>query len=530
MSRGARAALCAGYAAATFLAFPFPLAGRVIDLGLGFAYVAPALLFLALRGLSPRAAALWAAGASLVAHTLVWHWIYVVTVVYGHAPVAVGVLAPALLAVYPALFAAAFGAAFAALDRRDLANPFAAALLWTALYDHARSFALTGFPWGTLGYAQHRNFALLPLAAFAGVYGLSFVSALGGAGLAELARRRWRAAALAFAGVALAHGVGLALGASAKPASGETVRVAVLQGNIDQDIKWSEAWRERTFQIYADLTREAVRRGARIVVWPETAVPGALEVEASLAASLRSLARETRAWLVVGGVGLELSPDGSRPIHFYDSAFVVADDGATRDRYDKTHLVPFGEYVPLRDLLGVFVSSVASGIAPADVAPGERVRSVIVSPDGDGGFPVGAAVCYELLFPDLMRRFAADGAEILLGMTNDAWYGKTGAPYQFLAITALRSAETGLWTARAANTGVSAFIDGTGRVREQTPIFETALLVADVPRHADPVRATFYVRHGDLFAGLCWALSAALLVRARFTRGGRTPFVRARRR
>jgi len=521
LSRGRRAALCAGYAAATFLAFPFPLAGRVIDLGLVFAYVAPALLLLALRGLAPRAAARWAAGASLVAHTLVWHWIYVVTVVYGHAPVAVGVLAPALLAVYPALFAAAFGAAFAALEGRGLAGPFAVAALWTALYDHARSFVLTGFPWATLGYAQHWNFALLPLAGFAGVYGLSFVSALGGAGLAELARRRWRAAALAFAGVALAHAAGLALGAAAKPASGEPIRVAVLQGNIDQGVKWSEAWRERTFQIYADLTREAARRGARIVVWPETAVPGALEAEPSLAASLRALARETRAWLVVGGVGLELSPDGARAIHFYDSAFVVADDGSTRDRYDKTHLVPFGEYVPLRDLFGVFVSSVASGIAPADVAPGERVRSVRVSPDGDGGFPVGAAVCYELLFPDLMRRFAADGAEILLGMTNDAWYGKTGAPYQFLAITALRSAETGLWTARAANTGVSAFIDGSGRVREQTPIFETALLVADVPRHTDPVRATFYVRHGDLFAGLCWLGSAALLVRARFVRGRR---------
>ena len=522
MSRGARAALCAGYAAATFLAFPFPLAGRVIDLGTGFAYVAPALLLLALRGLGPRAAALWAAGAGLLAHTLVWHWIYVVTVVYGHAPVAVGLLAPALLAVYPALFAAAFGAAFAALDRRGLAGPFAVAALWTALYDHARSFVLTGFPWGTIGYAQHQNLALLPLAAMAGVYGLSFVSALGGAGLAELARRRGRAAALAFAGVAVAHVVGLALGASTNlPPPGDAVRVAVLQGNIDQGVKWSEAWRERTFQIYADLTREAARRGARIVVWPETAVPGALEAEAALAASLRSLARETRAWLVVGGVGLELSPDGSRAIHFYDSAFVVDAEGGTRDRYDKTHLVPFGEYVPLRDLLGVFVSSVASGIAPADVAAGERVRSVVVSPDGDGGFPVGAAVCYELLFPDLVRRFAADGAEMLLGMTNDAWYGKTGAPYQFLAITALRSAETGLWTARAANTGVSAFIDGTGRVREQTPIFETALLVADVPRHPDPVRATFYVRHGDLFAWLCWALSAGLLVRARFVRDWR---------
>ena len=510
MSRPLRAALAAGYAAATFLAFPFLQGDRVVDLGGVFAYVAPALLLLSLRGLAPRAAALLAAGASLLAHTLVWHWIYVVTVVYGHAPPAVGVAAPALLAVYPALFAGGFGAAFAALDARRLAGPFAVAALWTALYDHARSFALTGWPWATLGYAQHANFALLPLASFAGVYGLCFVCALGGAGLAALAQRRWRAAALAAAGVALAHAAGLALapGAAGEAQSGERVRIAVLQGNIDQGVKWSPAWRERTLGIYAEQTREAVRRGARLVVWPETALPGALEGEPSLADDVRALARETGAWLVVGGVGLEFDAQSGRPSHFFDSAFVVSAEGEIVDRYDKTHLVPFGEYVPLRGLLGLIVSSVARGIAPVDVAEGERVRSVQVAPDGR--FPVGVAVCYELIFPELMRRFAADGAEILLGITNDAWYGRTGAPYQFLAITALRSAETGLWTARAANTGVSAFIDPAGRVRAQTPIFEPGLLVADVPRHPDPRGATFYVRHGDWFAAGCWLAVAGL--------------------
>jgi apolipoprotein N-acyltransferase len=123
---------------------------------------------------------------------------------------------------------------------------------------------------------------------------------------------------------------------------------------------------------------------------------------------------------------------------------------------------------------------------------------------GGERFPVGIAVCYELIFPNLVRGFAAHGGELLLGITNDAWYGRTGAPYQFLAITALRSAETGLWTARAANTGISAFIDGSGRVREQTPIFETGLLVADVPRVADPQSATVYVRYGDWLAWACW--------------------------
>jgi apolipoprotein N-acyltransferase len=506
VSRGRRGLWVAGHAAATFLAFPHPIGGRVLDLGWLFAWIAPALLLLALRGLPPRRAAAAGFAAGWLAHTAVLHWIYVVTVDYGHAPVAVGLLAPALLAVYSAIFSAAFGGVYAGLAARGLANPLAVAVLWTAV-DHARSFVFTGFPWATLGYAQHESAALLPLAAFTGVYGLSFASALGGAALVALAEGRRRAAAAAAAGVALLHALGLAL--APVPLEGPRVRVAVLQGNIEQGVKWSPEWRERTFATYARLSRQAATRGARLVVWPETALPGALEADAALVARVASLARETQAWLVIGGVGLEWG-EGERPSRYFDSAFVVDPEGRIRDRYDKSHLVPFGEYVPLRDLLGFFLRSVARGIAPSDVAPGARPRSVRVAPEGGDGFPVGVAICFELLFPDLVRRFPADGGELLLGITNDAWYGRTGAPYQFLAITALRSAETGLWTARSANTGVSAFIDAAGRVREQTPIFEEGLLVADVPRHPSPRSATFYVRHGDLFALACWLGTAGL--------------------
>jgi apolipoprotein N-acyltransferase len=503
VTRAGRAALVAGYVAATFLAFPQPIGGRVLDLGPAAGFVAPMLLLLALRGLAPRAAAGVAFLACWLAHAAVLHWIYVVTVVYGHAPPVVGVIAPVTLALYPGLCGAAFGFALRAWDVRGGAAPFAAAALWTALYDHARTFVLTGFPWALLGYAQHANPALTPLAAITGVHGLSFVSALGGAGLAALVTGERRAALIAALFVAFAHVLGLAVGAAQAPASGETVRVAVLQGNIDQGVKWSESWRERTLGIYERLTREAAGRGAELIVWPETAVPGAIEADSLVSSRVRALARETRAWLVVGSVGVDWT-EGARPRAFYDSAFLLNPEGEFVARYDKSHLVPFGEYVPLRDLLGLFLRSVARGISPDDVTPGPGPRSVTVAPGGGDAFPVGVAVCYELIFPDLVRRFPADGAELLLGITNDAWYGRTGAPYQFLAITAMRSAETGLWTARAANTGVSAFIDSAGRVQEQTPIFETGLLVADVPRHEDPRRATFYVRHGDLFAWACW--------------------------
>ena len=141
----------------------------------------------------------------------------------------------------------------------------------------------------------------------------------------------------------------------------------------------------------------------------------------------------------------------------------------------------------------------------------------------EGGEPAvtaGVPICYELLFPDLVRRFVGDGADVLFAITNDAWYGRTGAPYQFLAITAMRSAETRVWTARAANTGVSAIIDARGRVRAQTGIFERGLLVADVPLRPPPVGGSFYTRLGDLFAGACWLGVAALGAAAWARRSG----------
>jgi len=217
---------------------------------------------------------------------------------------------------------------------------------------------------------------------------------------------------------------------------------------------------------------------------------------------------------VVGGVGIEVDRERATR-RYFDSGYVVDAQGRFVDRYDKTHLVPFGEFVPFRDLLGRFFGAVARGIAQADVTAGARPRALEI-PLVDGRVVrVGVPVCFELLFPDLVRRFVADGGRVLLGITNDAWYGRTGAPYQFLAITALRSAETGVWTARAANTGVSGFIDGGGWVRDQTPIFEPAYRVADVPLHPSPKDATLYVRYGDFFAYACWLGGAFVLVRAR---------------
>jgi apolipoprotein N-acyltransferase len=525
MTRRTRAGLAAAYAAATAVAFPQLVGGDVLDLGLWVSWLAPACLLLALADLAPRRAALLGFAAALPAHAVVFHWIYVVTVRYGHAPPLVGVLAPLLLAAWVALFVALFAAVHAGLARRGLASPLAAAALWTAL-EHARASVFTGFPWASLGYAQHENAALLGLASVTGVYGLSFVVVLTGAAAAGTARALQRGAWpgagvwLALALVIAAHPLGLALRAPRASDTAASLRVAVLQGDIDQGVKWRPSFADRTLEIYRELTARAAERGAQLVVWPETAVPGALEWDPELRVRIQALAREQGVALLVGGVGIS-SDGGMRPAAYYDSAFVIDATGVVLDRYDKTHLVPFGEFVPFQRLLDVFFRAFARGIAETSVTPGDAPRALdIALPDG-GAVRAGVPICYELLFPDLVRRFAADGAQLLLAVTNDAWYGRTGAPYQFLAITALRAAESQLWLARAANTGVSAFIDPRGEVRAQTPIFERGLLVADVPLGSRSA-TSFYVRHGDLFAFGCWALLVGLALQAA-ARGLRAP-------
>jgi apolipoprotein N-acyltransferase len=510
-----------GFALALLLAFPHPIGGVVLDLGWIAGWLAPALLLRALAGHAPRRAARDAFLAALIAHAGVMHWIYVATVVYGHAPAPVGVAATFGIALYPAVFFAVFGATWAALARAGLATPFAAAALWIAL-EHARSFVATGLPWALLGYTQHRNPALLAWAPWAGVWGPGFVVALGGASLA-LWRASPRASRAGLAAVATLL-VGGALLAALEPAeSGDTVRVGVVQGNVDQNVKWSPAFAERTLADYEALTRRAAADGAQIVVWPETAVPGSPDWDEGIAQRLAALAIETQAALVVGAVGVEPRRGGGA--RYFDSAFVYAPDGTLLDRYDKTHLVPFGEYVPFRDLLGRFISAIARGVATTDVSQGRAVRAIAVPLRDGGALTAGVPICYELIFPDEVRGFVQSiagqtGAELLLAITNDAWYGRTGAPYQFLAMTAMRSAENRVWTARAANTGVSALIDHRGRVRMQTGLFEQTLLVGDVPRRPAPAGGSFYTRHGDWLPAACWLASAGLGAAAWRRRGG----------
>lgn len=513
-----RRALLALYAVSLFMAFPQELpGGLVFDGGWLFAWIVPAALVAGIAGLTPRRAAHEAFVASLVAHWAIFYWFFVVTVRYGGLPAALGVITPLLPTLYFAALSAAFAWGWARFVRDGPFPIVVGAMLWVALDWVRAHFVLGGFPWSTLGYALHLDAPLLAWTRWTGVYGLSFVAAAAGIALAgaalERSRGRVRALAITAGAVALAHGAGLAMG-PVELGSPVTVRIAAVQGNIDQGQKWDARVRDRILETYLRLSGEAAERGASWIVWPETAVPGLVEADPALRARIERFARERGVAMVIGGTGVEIDLEARRFSAFYDSAFLVDRTGAVLDRYDKTHLVPFGEYVPLRAALGRFFQALATGLSSTDVSAGEAPRAMAIPPE-DASRPLlraGVPICYELLFPQLVRRFVADGAGVLLAITNDAWYGRTGAPHQFLALTALRAAENGRWVVRAANTGISAIIDARGRVRQASPLFEEAVLVADVPV-ASGAAPTFYTRMGDVFAALCIAASVVLLGR-----------------
>jgi len=526
--RGARRYALGLYGVLTFFAFPHELpalgmSGGIgtIDLGLYLVWFAPAALVVGIDGLTPRKAARAAFWASLFGHMVFFYWFMVVTVQYGGMPLFLGVLAPIAPALYVSIFTALFAWAWARIDSRSAAAILVGAALWVAV-DWARGHFLGGFPWATLGYALHLDYPLMVWTRWAGVYALSFVAVVVGLAVAHAWLDRSTTSLRRLAGTAGLvlglHAMGMLWLANAdRSSNARPIRVAAIQGNISQGEKWEEDRKTRILATYLRLSEEAARDGELDwIVWPETAVPGLIENDLGLRSRLALLARRYDVSLVVGGMGVEIDEEARRYSAFFDSAFLFDPDGVVRDRYDKTHLVPFGEFVPLRSLLGHVFQALARGLSSADVTAGAAPRNmqVIVNGTSESRIPVGVPICYELLFPHLVREFGEQGAQVLLAITNDAWYGRTGAPHQFLAMTAMRAAESGLPTLRAANTGISALIDAQGRVVQASPLFEEAIVIGEVRVAAGGTQATFYARHGDVFAWGCVAISTFWVFRS----------------
>jgi apolipoprotein N-acyltransferase len=461
--------------------------------------VAP-LLVVALLG-GPRAAFFWGWLGGSVFFLGLLQWLNFTFMTFSAIPFPLTWLPTAALAMYCALWVGLVMAAVAWVGARSA--PLALGLApfaWVAA-EWGRGHLFGGFPWGLLGYSQYARLPAIQIAELGGVYAVSFVVLAVNAAVAGVVMLPWRRAV---AGVVLGAALlGLTLGfgmwrlRDVPPAP--KVRIAVMQPSIEQPLKYDPGHATTTLGIYLALSRRAAADNPALLVWPETSTPTPLARDGALLALLRGLAGDLKTPIVVGSIDVEGTGDGRGPMVLRNSAYLLTERGI-QGRYDKMHLVPFGEYVPLSGVIG-FVRGWAEFIS--ELEPGSRT---VVFPGPPA--PFGVVICYEGIFPELVRDFARNGARLIVNITNDAWFGRTSGPLQHLAMYPFRAVEHRTAVVRTANTGVSAFIAPSGQIMRRLPLYERDVMTEEVPLRT---RTTVYTRFGDWVAYLGLAVTAAAL-------------------
>jgi apolipoprotein N-acyltransferase len=543
--------LAAAALSAALLDLPFPIAGPMPPWRAVFAWVALVpLLFGLMRlvGWFPQKKKRWYLVWSMLAGWLcgsLWfgancYWVYDTMHIYGGMEAPMAVFALIAFSLYLGFWFGAFALAFALIRQAALGRGnrslalVAAPFLWTAM-----EFALARvpeFPWDLLGYSQVDNGLLMRIAPWAGVYGVSFLLAIGNtllvAGIvfrgANLTlRRSWMDAALS--GKAWgAYGLVLILVASAgikdKPLAPAVTAMAVLvQPNLDvgSDGTWTDAeWRRQMQQLHtlvagackdsiagmpetdAPVAKADCKAQPSFIAWPESPAPFR-DKDLRFQIAMNSMAQT--APVIVGNVGID-EDAAAQKMRIYNSASVIAMDGHVVGRYDKIHLVPFGEYVPMRNLL-FFVRQVTQTMTDMSVGTDRKTFRIV----GKSGVPhrYGVFICYESVFGDEIRQFARLGSEAFVNISDDGWYGDTSAPWQHLNMARMRAIENRRWILRDTNNGITASIDPYGTVRQSIARHRVDALAAGFGYNSE---TTFYTEHGDLLPALCAILSLGLLV------------------
>lgn len=446
------------------------------------------------------------------------YWVVHSMFFYGGVGLVASIPVMLLLVAFLALFCVVFALTVSRYSPRSpLVYIFFVPSVWV-LTEFVRGHIFTGFPWVLVGYTQAGWLPVIQVAELGGVWGVSFLvvmvnsavfMALRGlrarraAGPARAGGNRFLASPwVAAAAAAVLLTSALAYGFIRIDAMDERVKgwrpitVGIAQGNIEQGVKWDRSFRDSTLDIYRGLTLEAASKGADLVVWPETAAPFYLGSDGGGTARVLDIASDAGAYVLTGSPSYAYHPD-TDSADFFNSAYLVTPGGALSGRYDKVHLVPFGEYVPLKRLL-FFVKKLTHGVG--DFSPGLGPYPV---PYGHAG--LGVLICYESIFPELASAQVRNGADLLVNITNDAWFGRTSAPWQHFEMSILRAVETRTYLIRSANTGISALIDPSGRVLGSTGLFEKGLLVEEARLRRGPL--TFYTARGREFIILCWAVA-----------------------
>jgi len=489
-----RKTIISAFLSSLFLFLSFPKFGTGL-----FAWIALIPFFYSLRGKTVYQGASTGFFIGMLFHVGLIYWIAYVTVVYGNLPLYIGILLMLLLAAYLSLYFALFAAGLIYLkNNNSVPLILTAPILWVVL-EFIKSNLLTGFPWENLAYSQYLYHPVIQIADIAGAYGISFVIVLInviGYDLMTVRNSKTKLLLEIVLGMTLLSSIYF-YGVLREKQVDEVVRkapsmnVSLVQGNIDQNMKWSTQYQSETVEIYQTLSLTSPRSSIPgMIIWPETAVPFYFQDVNDLHQRIVSLASQTGNWLLFGSPSYS---DDQGNLSFLNTAFLLSPKGNMVDQYNKVHLVPYGEYVPLRRFFP-FIGKLAGGIG--DFKAGEGFI-----PIKTGQHEIGVLICYEGILSEAGRIYKKKGADLLVNITNDAWFGKTSAPYQHLSMTVFRAVENKLFLARAANTGISAIIDPVGKILQQSKIFDRTILQGEV-KYLEI--STLYSKYGYVFVYACF--------------------------
>jgi len=445
------------------------------------------------------------------------YWIYHSINHFGGVSLVPSVCIVFLLCLYLGLYPAIFAFIYTSMiGRTRLPALLISPVAWVTL-ELLRSYAFTGFPWSSIGYSQYKFLHMIQIADITGIYGISFlVLAVNGAVVdLMLLRKRTKKMPLfptsyTLIGMALLAALlvsvfGYGVWRLGQDREGETFRASVIQGNIEQDKKWDPAFQKEVLDAYFGLSQKAAESMPGLIVWPETAVPFLYGYDSKHTEELVEFQKKLGANLLLGGV--MVNEAGTKPSLLSNSAVLLDRGGKAIYKYDKMHLVPFGEYVPLRKVL-FFIDKIVEGIG--DYVPG---RSYIRAGTEFGSF--ATLICYEIIFPGMVRKFYTKGGDFIVTITNDAWFGKTAGPYQHFSMAVFRAIENRKPVIRSANTGISGFIDASGRIISKTALFTRETSTAEIKTDRT---LTFYTKYGDLFSFLCVVLFIVISINIKIWR------------
>jgi apolipoprotein N-acyltransferase len=436
----------------------------------------------------------------------------------------------ALLAVYLGSYIGIFGFVLTLTNKRIglIASFFSAPFVWTSLEYMRSNFTFLELPWGLLAHSQYKIPIVYQITSITGTYGVSFLIVIVNAAIASLVltfipglkmrrsfyyyyrehKSKYVVAIVGFASLSLTCVYGyLSVNQSF---SGTPIKLALVQGNIAQRKKWDQNYSKFIMRTYRDLTLSAASNKPMMIVWPETATPGSISRHIGMYNKLKRIATEADAYLLFGSAQrAKFAKKETDKTKLSNSAFLIP-PGKKKEmtqRYDKIRLFPFGEYLPHEDTLPwswINVPKMGAYLS------GKEYTILKLSE-----VPFAATICWENMFSDLVRKFVKNGAQFIVNMTNEAWFGETAAPEQFLSMNVFRAVENRVYVVRCANTGISCFIDPCGRVIDRVKdkngkdIFVRGFLTGEVV----PLKSnTFYTRHGDWFAWLCVIVSLIFIL------------------